>query len=158
MEFYANLDVYSGLYKDGKPNGYGQYQWREGSIYVGEFLEGMKHGSGKWMKDSEDPKGNQYTGEYKLDKKHGEGQFNWKSGNWYKGEYIEDLRHGYGEMHWADGSSYKGDWELGKQHGFGLISLPNGKVKQGKFVNNKFISEVGPDTVRPAKLIMSLTP
>ena len=60
-------------------------------------------------------------------------------------------------MNWVDGSSYKGDWELGKEHGFGMIKLPNGKLKAGKFENNKYMGDVGPDTVRPAKLINSLT-
>jgi hypothetical protein len=29
----------------------GQYKWRDGAIYVGEFVDGMKYGKGKWMKD-----------------------------------------------------------------------------------------------------------
>ena len=38
------------MYKLGRPDGYGQYKWKNQSVYVGEFKEGMKHGKGKWRK------------------------------------------------------------------------------------------------------------
>jgi len=38
-----------------------------------------------------------------------------------------------------------------------MIKLANGKLKSGKFENNKYMGDIGPETVRPAKLINSLT-
>lgn len=34
----------------GKPEGQGQYKWKNTSIYTGEFKNGLKHGKGKWKK------------------------------------------------------------------------------------------------------------
>lgn len=91
------------------------YKWANGNTYTGSFLNGLKHGNGKWKKknDQEGIKSNCYEGEYALDKKNGEGIFEWESGNAYKGTYVDDERHGYGEMYWTDGSIYKGFWEHG---------------------------------------------
>jgi hypothetical protein len=34
-EVFSNGDVYIGSYVDGKPDGYGEYYWKNGSIYKG---------------------------------------------------------------------------------------------------------------------------
>jgi len=47
---------------DGKPCGTGQYKWKNTSIYVGEFKDGMKHGHGKWKKRANAPNCNTYEG------------------------------------------------------------------------------------------------
>ena len=33
---------------NGKFNGKGEYKWPGGQIYVGDFINGLKHGFGKW--------------------------------------------------------------------------------------------------------------
>ena len=45
---FCNGDSYIGEYKEGKPDGKGQYNWRNASFYVGEFKMGLKHGKGRW--------------------------------------------------------------------------------------------------------------
>jgi len=77
--------------------GFGQYRWKNGASYVGGFFAGMKHGRGKWRKDSR-PNCNQYDGEFFNDMKHGQGSFTWESGNKFVGSYQFDQRQGYGEM------------------------------------------------------------
>jgi hypothetical protein len=77
---------------------------------VGEFLNGLKHGKGRWKSARDVANVNHYDGDYFNDKKHGYGIFTWASGNTYKGEYFEDERHGTGEMSWTDGTRYIGDW------------------------------------------------
>jgi len=116
----------------------GQYKWKNGSIYIGEFHEGQKHGKGKWKKRFNAVNCNTYEGSYENDKKNGLGNFTWESGNVYKGNYKEDERHGYGEMYWVDGSCYKGEWQKGIQHGVGRMELPDGRIKEGFFENNVF--------------------
>ena len=51
------------------------------------FLNGLKHGKGKWRKKApvEGGKFNNYEGDYAYDKKNGWGVFEWESGNVYKG-------------------------------------------------------------------------
>ena len=41
-------------------------------------------------------------------------------------------------MEWNDGSYYEGEWHKGLQHGQGRLCLPDGRVKEGIFRNNKF--------------------
>jgi hypothetical protein len=79
---------------------------------VGDFMQGVKHGKGKWKK-TDGPSSTSYEGEYVLDKKQGYGIFRWASGNTYIGTYNEDERHGIGIMSWTDASKYIGQWERG---------------------------------------------
>jgi len=52
----------------GKPHGYGQYRWKKsGALFVGEFKQGMKHGTGKWLKNEINKNSNQYAGDYLND-------------------------------------------------------------------------------------------
>ena len=41
-------------------------------------------------------------------------------------------------MEWNDGSFYEGEWHQGLQHGRGRLCLPDGRIKEGMFRNNKF--------------------
>ena len=109
-----------------------------GSIYSGEFKEGMKHGRGEWKKVANSTKCNRFEGFYAYDKKNGQGTFTWESGNIYNGNYVNDERHGYGEMYWTDGSVYKGEWRKGIQYGRGVMTFPDGRIKDGYFENNVF--------------------
>jgi hypothetical protein len=34
-EIFANGDKYVGCFKNGKPDGYGEYFWKNGSVYKG---------------------------------------------------------------------------------------------------------------------------
>lgn len=97
----------------GAPNGKGTYKWKNGSIYVGDFVKGLKHGFGKWKKEADAIITNTYEGEYRYDQKAGKGTYVWSSGNTYTGDFENDERHGKGEMKWTDHSSYDGDWVRG---------------------------------------------
>lgn len=84
------------------------YLWENGNEFRGSFMNGHRHGTGKWIKwiskdlnptATKDSTFYSYEGEYENDKKHGEGIFIWPSGNFYKGTFLNDFRHGYGEMY-----------------------------------------------------------
>lgn len=122
----------------GKPYGLGQYIWKNGSTYSGEFKNGLKHGQGKWRKNK-DHEAHQYDGQYIDDKKEGYGIFKWASGNIYRGMYKNDEREGIGEMRWTDGSVYLGQWHRGIQHGYGKMIFPDGTIKEGYYENNIYM-------------------
>ncbi len=170
-DIFANGDVYIGQYKFGtlvshnvlgKPCGYGQYTWKNGSTYTGEFQNGLKSGFGKYRK-SKESRTNVYEGQYYRDKKQGFGIFKWASGNVYRGQYKADEREGIGEMRWTDGSIYVGQWERGIQHGYGRMIFPDGMVKEGLFENNVYKGPIKQSDIPPELLvanfdIMSLAP
>ena len=84
-----------------------------GQLYIGEFLNGLKHGKGKWRSNKNVLQCSSYEGEYFNDKREGQGIFTWSSGNTYKGKYMNDERNGFGSMMWTDGSRYEGAWITG---------------------------------------------
>lgn len=139
-EKFANGDVFMGNYENGKPNGFGEYHWKNESSYKGFFKNGLRHGKGVWRKNF--GKTDIYDGDWINDKKSGVGVYTWVSGNCYKGAYFDDLRHGYGEMFWIDGSSYKGNWRRGEQHGEGTMYIPGRSVQQGLFKHNIFTGDI----------------
>ena len=51
----------------GRPSGYGEYFWKSGSFYKGEFKNGFREGHGVWKKDS--ASSDKYEGDYVRDKK-----------------------------------------------------------------------------------------
>lgn len=130
----------------GKPCGYGQYTWKNGSTYMGEFYDGLKNGFGKWRKEKS-ARSNMYEGQYFRDKKQGFGIFKWASGNIYRGQYKVDEREGLGEMRWTDGSIYTGYWEHGIQNGYGRMCFPDGTVKEGLFENNIYRGPTRPEEI-----------
>jgi hypothetical protein len=79
------------MYSNGKPEGSGTYAWNNGSIYKGEFKNGLRFGFGVWQYGAE-----KYEGTYINDKRNGEGIYTWQGGSYYKGTFVEDLRHGFG--------------------------------------------------------------
>lgn len=107
----------------------------DGSVYSGEFVDGLKCGIGRWRK-AKIPNTNMYEGQYSNNMKHGFGIFKWNTGNIYIGHYVNDKREGLGKMLWSDGSYYIGEWKDGIQNGFGRMYFPDGLVKEGIFVNN----------------------
>lgn len=148
--------MFTGTYYKGKPFGQGKYTWANGSVYIGMFKNGLKHGKGRWQKGEGDQL-SVFEGEYVNDKKEGFGIFRWASGNAYDGYFKDDERHGKGKMVWTDGSSYEGDWFRGIQHGYGKIMFPDGNVKEGYFDNNVYIGRIKEDdgnyvTLDPSKI------
>jgi hypothetical protein len=40
-----------GTYLNGKPEGCGEYNWKNGSSFKGMFKNGLRHGQGYWVKN-----------------------------------------------------------------------------------------------------------
>ena len=60
----------------GKPEGVGVYTYHNGEIYDGQWVNGMKHGSGIWRGSKNDS----YIGEWKFGKPDGYGVHTWVNG------------------------------------------------------------------------------
>ncbi len=79
------------MFKDGQPNGYNTYQYKNGDTYTG------------WHKNG------------KLD---GYGIYRWTDqGATYHGQYNEDKKEGYGTEKYDDNDEYDGQWENGNRSG-----------------------------------------
>ena len=115
-------------------SGIGVYYWVNGSVYKGEFKNGLRDGNGVYQSELRE----KYEGSYREGKKHGYGVFIWPSGNVYKGDFVNDLREGYGEMSWKDGSYYKGQWMRGIQNGKGEFLVPRKYDVKGVFHKNVY--------------------
>ena len=62
--------VYNGpIGPSGRPNGFGTLKYKDGSMYEGHFIEGLKHGQGKMSHRD----GTVYEGFWENDLEHGQG-------------------------------------------------------------------------------------
>ena len=120
----------------GKKEGYGEYEWSNGSVYKGYWKDNKLCGKGVYYYTD----GKKYVGEYYNNLKQGRGKYFWPDGKLYFGEYKEDKKEGIGKYLWNDGRVYIGFWKLNKQNGLGRYSNPNEmKDKYGIWVEGKRI-------------------
>jgi len=132
----------------------------DGSAYVGQTIDGQRHGEGIYKCGTE-----QYEGQWLYDKQHGTGRQTWSDGRsyqgqydggrfsgqgqmvWqtqkgvmvYEGEYTDDMKHGNGKFSWPDGRIYDGQWHRGKRHGRGAYRTARGEQKVGHWTNYRFL-------------------
>lgn len=110
--------TYTGEWKDGKPNGYGELKmiqdvppyWEPGDRLSGSFVDGLLNGTGK------------YTG---------------ASGGSYNGSFKNGLKNGYGVFIYSDGAKYEGYFKDGEYNGEGTLTF-NGDVWKGTWSNGEF--------------------
>lgn len=82
----------------------------DGSSYLGETIDGKRHGEGTWVR----PDGTKYKGQWENDRPHGQGSIIWPDGKKYTGQWKNGKRHGQGvEIH-PDGKKVEGVWEEGE--------------------------------------------
>ncbi|XP_051789613.1 radial spoke head 10 homolog B isoform X4 [Erpetoichthys calabaricus] len=96
MKWLATHDQYSGQWDNGIQHGQGTHMWflvrtpdslyPMRNAYVGEFVQGLRHGYGKFYYAN----GTLYDGEWHYNKKHGQGKFVFKNGRLFEGEFVED--------------------------------------------------------------------
>ena len=111
-----NLE-YRGNLKHGKMHGQGMLQrltnrGKPEVIYDGEWMDGLKNGTGKYYYDDQ----TFYYGDWNRNRKEGKGQF--------VSPKIE----------------YTGNWLQDKMHGIGRLTLNNQTVYEGQFNADEFIS------------------
>lgn len=107
--------VYTGEWKGGFRDGYGEQQWPDGARYEGEWRENRAHGKGQFVHVD----GDVYDGQWANDKANGLGVYMHVNGAKYEGMWRDDLQHGKGVETWTDGSKYEGEYAFGRKHGVG---------------------------------------
>ncbi len=111
-----------GEFKNGETVGVAFAFFEDGDeTYLGEILNGQRHGKGSLLLDSE---------------------------NVYFGEFFEGKASGYGIFLENDGEDYVGAFEDGTPNGFGTVVAVDGRTIQGRFVDGKpdgLVLVTGPD-------------
>lgn len=126
-----NGTIYVGLFLNDELNGKGlKYIYENDHLYKGDFVNGLRHGFGKDYR-----KNLKYEGEFKNDKKCGKGQIIFNSGDEYIGEFSDNKFNGYGRYKWKNGEEYIGYYLDGKFHGEGLHKWGKNEYYKGQFVN-----------------------
>ncbi|XP_077614705.1 radial spoke head 10 homolog B-like [Crocuta crocuta] len=96
MRWLTANEEYTGQWEKGIQNGFGTHTWFLKRIpnsqyplrneYIGEFVNGERHGHGKFYYAS----GAMYEGEWVSNKKHGMGRLTFKNGRVYDGAFSND--------------------------------------------------------------------
>jgi hypothetical protein len=113
-------------------NGKGEKLTLQGSHYIGEFKNNMKHGKGK-----EETIEHIYEGDYLYDKKEGIGKLKYKGiSDCYQGHFKDNSITGTGLYKWSNDDTFEGTFLNGKMHGKGIYRWPDGGEYEGEYVNN----------------------
>lgn len=111
-----------------KKNGYGKVTLEDGSVYEGNFENGVFSGFGKMHTDDYD-----YSGEWKNGERNGHGILTSKYGLTYDGEWRDDEKSGLGTMIIVGYYSYRGMWEYDMPNGYGVYVAKDGLAYEGNF-------------------------
>ena len=130
--------IYTGQWKGGFRDGFGEQTWPDGAKYAGEWRENRAHGKGRFIHVD----GDIYDGYWANDKANGRGIYKHVNGAQYEGLWKDDLQHGYGVETWTDKSKYEGDYAFGRKHGIGSYQWNDGSMYTGDWRENK-ISGIG---------------
>lgn len=140
---------YKGFFRNNRFDGKGVLQFRDGGIYEGSFLQGLKHGEGKRIWSS----GNIFDGIWSDDMMVKGTYFNKEHCSTYVGPFSKDRKHGHGKESWRSPDNkvfrdpcfnwllkedelckYTGGYKHGYFHGEGLYQASDGRMYKGEFV------------------------
>eukprot|EP00462_Mataza_sp_D1_P021467 CAMPEP_0175146016 /NCGR_PEP_ID=MMETSP0087-20121206/15123_1 /TAXON_ID=136419 /ORGANISM="Unknown Unknown, Strain D1" /LENGTH=566 /DNA_ID=CAMNT_0016430889 /DNA_START=20 /DNA_END=1720 /DNA_ORIENTATION=- len=122
---------YVGNWVDGEKHGEGEFTMGD-SVYKGSFVNGEIEGYGlkKWAD------GNSYSGQFHKGEMSGQGMFLGVDGTKYEGGMRANKRDGEGELDNPDGSTYRGSFYRHKRHGEGTFVWPDGTEYNGEWDND----------------------
>lgn len=136
-------------------SGWAQVNYRDGTDYLGDFVNGMRHGIGtltledkiyiaNWDEDVMHGvvevrfnDGIRFIGRWDYGVRYDSGISIYPDNSEYAGKFKDCMRHGPGEMVYSDGSSYNGWWKNDKPHGSGVQKYADGSVFIGNFVEGQ---------------------
>ena len=114
-------------------DGYGRKTYSNGTVYEGEFQEGVADGRGTFYYTN----GSVYQGDVKNGSFEGRGTLRYAGGTVYEGTFQNHQFHGRGCIRFADGAAYEGDFQQGKRQGNGRYVFASGTVYEGEFRNGE---------------------
>eukprot|EP00921_Rhytidocystis_pertsovi_P009188 GHVQ01014781.1.p1 GENE.GHVQ01014781.1~~GHVQ01014781.1.p1 ORF type:complete len:256 (+),score=43.31 GHVQ01014781.1:397-1164(+) len=117
----GGIEIYEGEFVCGVREGSGTYTYKNGDMYVGEFAGNKKSGMGSM--------------EFAVSKADGTDA---TRGGGYYGEYVDGAREGSGVYIYKNGDSYKGQWHKGRRHGQGTYTnVKDGSTLSGDWLNGE---------------------
>ena len=118
--------VYSGSWNDGLPNGLGHFRFANGEDFEGEWVDGNRRGLGAWTGVDE----SEYHGEFNQCSFCGSGFMRQGgTGTVFHGIYDRGLRSGSGLSISKDGCVYAGSFKNDMRHGSGLEILAEDNIR-----------------------------
>ena len=147
-ETYANGEHYVGEFLNGKRHGVGRMEYQNGDVYEGGYNMGKRHGQGVMTYAA----GSRYEGNWENSIKSGQGRFVQVNGEVYEGNFEGGTFGGNGSYQFSNGNTYIGNWKGGKRDGKGVLIYANGaKELQVWEGGKKVFAEIVDDPV-PAAL------
>jgi hypothetical protein len=115
LELIDKKITYKGNFQNGQKSGRGSEWDRENSVYIGQWRNNRRNGTGVQAFRVQDWKEDKYTE-------------NWLSRNTenFHGTFRNDNFDGTGTYRWPDGVTYTGGWAANKKHGRGYFLYPTG--------------------------------
>ncbi|CAK6972793.1 ankyrin repeat and MYND domain-containing protein 1 [Scomber scombrus] len=115
--------------------GVGVQEWPDGSKYEGEFVNGFKHGRGRYTWKN----GEYYEGSFYKDYRHGDGVYCWPTGHRFIGKFYLNRKEGYGRQLFPDGATFQGLYHADQRFGPGVVSYPDGCQDVGLWLGKRLL-------------------
>ena len=107
----------------------------ENGFYIGEVVGGNMEGKGDFNWKT----GDKYSGEWRNNLRSGKGTYSWADGDRYEGEWKNHMQEGRGLFYWSNGNRFEGLCLNGLRHGKGIFYSKNGKIERQEWKNGKLI-------------------
>lgn len=125
-------------------SGVATYEYPDGRVYSGDFVNGMPHGKGQMTFPNQDI----YDGEWNEGKMHGQGEYRRfniekdKYVEWYIGEFVDGLMQGSGRIQFDNHMVYEGQWQNGRRTGVGTLWTSSSEYIHGLWKFDEIIRGV----------------
>lgn len=119
------------------PSGQGVRRNGDGSVYSGQWKDGHPDGHGEWT--APPPSIESYLGEWKKGKKHGFGTATFANGDSYEGDWANGQLQDRGKYKYANGDEFMGLWDKGLKQS-GTYYFADGRVSTRRFEQGRLVS------------------
>ena len=109
--------------------GQGKATYADGSVYAGEWREGLYDGTGVYTLAS----GEVQSGTFRAGRLEGEGSIRYSNGVRYRGQFQAGAPQGTGIMEYVDGTRYEGQLAAGQFEGRGVLRHASGVTLEAEF-------------------------